>query len=175
VVAGLWGFAEATLFFIVPDLFLTFVAARRGLRKALFACGTTLAGALAGGIVMFYWGAGDPDGVLEVLAWVPAIDGEMLSAVREALDRQGYTAPLFGPLQGIPYKIYAAQAAEAGLDPLWFLLASVPARLPRFILASLAAALVMRVIGRWLELRARLGLLSGFWILFYLAYFIAQG
>jgi len=29
-VAGLWGFAEATLFFLVPDIWLTAIAVRRG-------------------------------------------------------------------------------------------------------------------------------------------------
>jgi hypothetical protein len=35
LVAGLWGFAEATLFFLVPDIWLTALAVRRGLKPAL--------------------------------------------------------------------------------------------------------------------------------------------
>ena len=38
VVATLWGFAEATLFFVIPDVLLSYVALSR-LRPALKACG----------------------------------------------------------------------------------------------------------------------------------------
>ncbi|GEM_PF-3959884 len=47
-VALAWGFAEATLFFIVPDVWLTLVARER-LRTGLIASLYSLAGALAGG------------------------------------------------------------------------------------------------------------------------------
>ena len=59
LIAGIWGFAEATLFFIVPDVWLTLIAVRRGLVPALAACGWALAGALAGGLAMYAWGVFD--------------------------------------------------------------------------------------------------------------------
>jgi hypothetical protein len=48
VAAAVWGLAEATLFFVVPDVLLTWLAAFRPrvACKAVVAC---LAGALAGG------------------------------------------------------------------------------------------------------------------------------
>jgi len=46
--AFLWGLAEATCFFIVPDVLLSFIALRR-LRTALLCCGLALAGALLAG------------------------------------------------------------------------------------------------------------------------------
>ena len=39
VAALLWGFAEATLFFIVPDVLLSAIAVRRGRGAALRAAG----------------------------------------------------------------------------------------------------------------------------------------
>jgi membrane protein YqaA with SNARE-associated domain len=50
--AALWGFAEATLFFIVPDVLLSIIAVRRGRRPAWIAMAWTIAGAIAGGALM---------------------------------------------------------------------------------------------------------------------------
>src|SRR3546814_3695958 len=49
-VSLLWGFAEATVFFVVPDVWIS----RRALsswRAALRGCGFALAGALGGGVL----------------------------------------------------------------------------------------------------------------------------
>jgi len=46
LVAALWGLAEATLFFIVPDVFLSLVALRDR-RAALVACGWAIPGHLS--------------------------------------------------------------------------------------------------------------------------------
>ena len=48
ILAALWGFAESTLFFIVPDVLLTWLALSLP-RRALRACYWALGGALAGG------------------------------------------------------------------------------------------------------------------------------
>jgi hypothetical protein len=50
-IAALWGLAEATLFFIVPDVWLTLITVWSP-RKALIACLFALLGALAGGALM---------------------------------------------------------------------------------------------------------------------------
>jgi membrane protein YqaA with SNARE-associated domain len=52
LVALIWGFAEASLFFIVPDVWLSF-AGREKLSKGIRACVFALAGALIGGAVMY--------------------------------------------------------------------------------------------------------------------------
>jgi hypothetical protein len=44
-IAALWAFAEATLFFIVPDVWLS-LAGRENLRRGLMACLNALVGAL---------------------------------------------------------------------------------------------------------------------------------
>lgn len=43
--ALLWGFAEATLFFLVPDVLLIWIAVQRTRREALVACAFALGGA----------------------------------------------------------------------------------------------------------------------------------
>jgi len=51
--AFLWGFAEATLFFIVPDVLLTLLAVRFGWRRAIMPLLFCLSGAVVGGAVFF--------------------------------------------------------------------------------------------------------------------------
>lgn len=170
VLAGAWGFAEATLFFIVPDVWLTLIAVRRGIRPALRACLFALAGALAGGAVMFGLGVADLDAGRGVLDRIPAISPAMIAAVGEALAAQGVGALFVGPLAGIPYKIYAVEAAAAGIGAATFLAASIPARLARFVLLVLVAGGLSRALERRLSRRATTGLLLAVWSVFYAVY-----
>ena len=52
LVAFLWGWSEATLFFIVPDILLTLLALR-SLRTALVACVWASVGAIVGGAMTY--------------------------------------------------------------------------------------------------------------------------
>lgn len=171
--AFLWGLAEATLFFIVPDVLLSAVALRdRAL--ALRLCLWTLGGALICGLTMYLWGRHDVERAGEVLAMLPAIDGLMLARVGEDLERLGALATFLGPLSGTPYKIYAAMSPEAGIALAMFLAISIPARLIRFVLIVGITALVSRtLLSRW-PARARLYLLLMLWALFYTVYFLAR-
>jgi membrane protein YqaA with SNARE-associated domain len=167
LIAGIWGFAEATLFFVVPDVWLTLIAVRRGLAPALVACGWALAGALAGGLAMYAWGAFDPAAARDALETIPAIDREMIDGVRSALRDDGAAALFLGPLKGVPYKIYAVEAPAAGIGVLAFLAVSVPARLLRFVLLAAVANLLSRwLLGRT-GLRLRTALLLAAWAVFY--------
>ena len=64
-----WGFAEATFFFIIPDVFLTYIALKNW-RQATRACFWALGGALIGGAVMYAWGALDMDSAREIDAYL---------------------------------------------------------------------------------------------------------
>ena len=52
-----------------------------------------------------------------------------------------------------------------------FALASVLARLPRFLIVSIGVALIGRALSRWLSARRLFWLLIGAWLLFYAAFF----
>ena len=172
--AALWGFAEATLFFIVPDVLLTFIAVEDR-RRALLACGGAVAGALVGGMLMHFWGSIDPPGALAVLDAVPAIGPAMIEDVHASLERAGATAIFLGPLTGTPYKIYAVMTGSMGTSLLLFLLVSLPARSLRFLALTLVTAWVsrQRPFRHWSVTRKRL-LLSGLWLVFYIGYFAAH-
>lgn len=176
VVAALWGFAEATVFFIVPDVWLTLVSAR-SLRAGMRACAWALVGALAGGGVMYAAAAGAPDVVRAVVVRVPAISPRMVEAVRTQIDVHGLGAVLVGPAQGRPYKIYASEWGASRRGLAGFLAISVPARLVRFVLSVVAAAAIARLLTPWSRRRAAVerAVLLATWAVFYGLYFRAVG
>jgi membrane protein YqaA with SNARE-associated domain len=166
LLAALWGLAEATLFFIVPDVLLSAVALRDR-RQALRLCLWALVGALAGGALMYVWGSRAPDEVWAALVGVPAVSEAMVAGVAESLREAGALTTFLGPLSGTPYKLYAALAPGAGINLGLFLLVSLPARLVRFVLITLLAAWVARsFLSRW-SFRQRLALHLSAWTTFY--------
>jgi membrane protein YqaA with SNARE-associated domain len=136
--AGLvWGFAEATLFFIVPDVLLTLIALFSFRRSArVLMC--IMVGALAGGTIMFYLGASKPEHAKAVVLHVPFVSPAMFQKTQQSFQHDGIWALTKGPSNGIPYKIYCVQASPYSRLPI-FLLASVLARLERFALFWLIA------------------------------------
>ena len=168
--AAAWGLAEATLFFIVPDVLLTWLALDRP-RTAWIACGWALAGAVAGGVAMYALGAGRAEETIALLERVPAVSTEMIDRVRRELTAHGLTAVFVGPLTGTPYKIYAVQSGALGVGLPLFVLASAPARLLRFaILTGLVALVGHRLLGRW-RLAVRRAIHVALWAAFYTWYF----
>lgn len=169
-VAFLWGLAEATLFFLVPDIWLT-ILARQGLRTALLACAYALGGALLGGMLMYYWGAEDITGLIAVLDGIPAVNQTMIQETAAQMGDTGLTAMLFGPLSGTPYKIYAGFAGHLDYALWLFLLLSVPARLLRFVAVTLLSHYLLRLIQRYFPTANLLLIIVSLWLLFYLFYF----
>ena len=58
-IAGLWGFAEATFFFLVPDVWLSFLAIE-SFTQGVAGSFAALAGALNGGSLMWFYGRRSP-------------------------------------------------------------------------------------------------------------------
>jgi membrane protein YqaA with SNARE-associated domain len=176
LVAFAWGFAEATLFFIVPDVWIGFVALfdwRAGLRAAAWA----VLGALIGGWLMYAVGASlDRDRSAALLDAVPGISLPTIARVEADMRANGPASVLWGPLLGTPYKIYARTAGAQAQPLVAFLLWTVPARGARFVLiaavATLGSSLVRLVTPRveWL-----LGPYVLAWTVFYAVYFTRTG
>ena len=170
LVALLWGFAEATVFFIVPDVWLSY-AARERLRTGLIACLYALCGAVAGGVLMYWWGSRSAQSALEVLELLPAVGPLLVERVARELSESGSLALFYGPVTGTPYKLYAVQASGAGVGAAAFVLVSIPARLTRFVLITLATHYALAaLLRRWPHLN-RTALLLCAWIAFYAWYF----
>src|SRR5437667_2766621 len=124
VLAFSWGFAEATFFFLVPDVALMFIALR-GFGAGLRASAAALAGALLGGSLMYICGREVPSAAEAFLSHVPGIHTALLATVRETLALNGAAALSLGPLRGIPYKIYAVEWGVLDRRFLAFLLVSI--------------------------------------------------
>ncbi|MBI1386345.1 MAG: hypothetical protein GC150_15670 [Rhizobiales bacterium] len=171
--AFIWGLAEATLFFVVPDVLVSAVAARGGPRPGLVAGLAAALGAALGGLIMWLLahpgvgpGAGPVFSFLDDA--LPAISGTMIEGVRTAMAGDGwFAAMLAGAFSGTPYKLYATAAGETGLAPLLFVAVSVPARLLRFALVVALAAGFARIAGPRIGERSVLVVLALFWIGFY--------
>ena len=167
-----WGFAEATLFFVVPDVWIgwrSLFSWRAGLRAVALA----IAGALFGGALMYAAGARlDREQITRLLEAVPAISFGMIERVDREMRERGPASMLLGPLQGTPYKIYAVAAGRQGQPFGEFLLWTIPARGIRFLLVAALAAFYGARVRR---VTPRAGWLVGpyllVWALFYAAYF----
>ncbi|BCP54722.1 hypothetical protein K32_33390 [Kaistia sp. 32K] len=168
LVAFLWGAAEASYFFVVADVLLTFVAVAYGLRTALAASLAAAIGAACGGFTMWRLGILDPAYATALLRTVPFVSESMIARGMAGMDEANWPlAMLKGSVTGVPYKVYAVAAGKEGLSALFFFGATIPIRLSRFVVAVSVVAGISAGLQPRLALRGRLMLLAIFWILFY--------
>ena len=168
--AALWGLAEATLFFIVPDVFLSWIALR-SFKRAMWACLWALLGALIGGAFIWYMGLVNADALRAVFTSIPAINEGMMNNVRDQLQNSGLVALFIGPLVGTPYKLYALEAAQLGYGLFIFLSISIPARLMRIIIVTIVSAAASRALNRFVGIRTLHVMHVCVWVAFYSWYF----
>ncbi len=173
VLAFLWGFAEATLFFIVPDVALGLIALFNW-RKGLWANICAVAGAMIGGAIMYLLAANNPAGMNQVLDVVPLIDMEMVGLAHSQLQSGGLWMMVVGPKEGIPYKVFAVQAGILGLPLLQFVLATIPARMIRFLLVVFLVGIAGRVFRKFVEKYPLLfvGIYAYVWLCIYIVYYL---
>ncbi len=171
-----WGLAEATCFFIIPDVLSSRLVLLQP-RQGFAACFSSLAGALVGGALLYFLGH-DPARSAALLAtadWLPGISPALGEQARQGLATHGPLALFLGVLNGIPYKLYAIQAANAGLGFASFMLTSVGARLARFLAVTGLAWFVGARLLPNLSAAAKLRIHAVFWGLFYFIYFWTMG
>jgi membrane protein YqaA with SNARE-associated domain len=173
-----WGFAEATVFFIVPDVLLGAVAlfAPRAAPRVL---AFTLAGALAGG-ALTYGVASElrPSQSESVLDRVPTVKDSAIQRVDREMRDHGPRSIVYGPLRmGTPYKLYARAAAVEDEAFGSFFLWSIPGRLERMLPVTLVAGLVGFLARGWIARRPRAVLASygASWLAVYVVYAVRVG
>ena len=160
-----WGFAEAVLFFVIPDVFLTLVAVRFGFRRSFRLALLATAGAVVGGLVMYGWAALHPASAFGAMALLPGVDTSMIASVQAGIAAHGNAALLAGPWQGTPYKLFAAASGELGLSWIGLALLTIPGRLARFAFSIAIASYLRWFFIRWISQRQRSasGQRSGRW------------
>jgi membrane protein YqaA with SNARE-associated domain len=173
-----WGFAEATLFFIVPDVLLGAVAGLAP-RAAARVLALTIAGALAGGAVTYAVAATmRPARSEAIVDAVPSVQTSAIHRVDSEMRQHGARSVIYGPLRvGTPYKLYARAAGVQDESLLAFLLWSIPARLARMLPVTLLAMLVGVVARRWIARwpRTALALYVCLWVAIYADLVIREG
>jgi len=136
---GVWAFAEAIVFPIIPDVaigLLALVVPRRAL--ALFAA--LVAGALAGTAVLYLLSLAAPGAVESMLLALPGIDHTMIAAARDTVAAGNPASiALVGP--GTPLKVYTLAWATGPATPLALAVGAVLNRITRIgpVLLLLAA------------------------------------
>ena len=141
VVAGVWAFAEATLFFVVPDVWLTWVATADGVsvRRLLRCVGVAVTFAVVGGLCLKTYAWQSHGKAESLILRVPSVSFEQREAVREEARSRGMTAIALGWLDGRPYKLYAVEFGVRGAPPWQFAAWSATARGLRFLLTAFVA------------------------------------
>jgi hypothetical protein len=138
--AGVWGFAEGTLFFVVPDVLFTLTTALRP-RRGLLHLVLAVAGAIPAGFLMYSWSAANAVQARSAVTSVPFVEEFQLKETYDRLKSNGAVTMLSDPLGGVPYKVYAV-VAPLQLSPREFLLFSIPARAVRMLITWIPAALI---------------------------------
>ncbi|MBV9572065.1 MAG: hypothetical protein JO056_12570 [Alphaproteobacteria bacterium] len=138
--AFLWGAAEATFFFIVPDVLLTLAALRFGWKRALMLSAVAALAAALAGLFMWRWGHDDIATAQFVLLLVPAVGPDLLQRAAHEMSAGWPLHLITGGVTGLPYKLYAAEAGALDIEMFSFAIVSFAARFLRFaITVSLAA------------------------------------
>lgn len=177
-VGFLWGFAEATLFFVVPDVWLGWVALV--VRRAAWAVlAVTLGGALLGGAVTYGVSkATAPSTTAAIADGVPTVDRDAIGRVSREMEQHGPRSVLLGPVRmGTPYKLYARAAGVQNQSLAAFLLWSIPGRLERMLPVTLLALAVGYVLRGWIAANRRLamGSYAAIWLAVYAVYVVRIG
>jgi len=168
--ALLWGFAEATLFFLVPDILLSLVGIKN-LKKGYVALLYSITGALLGGSLMYYLGHLNSQQAVKIIEYVPAINHNLIAKVAYQLKEQGIISMFFGPLSGTPYKIYAVLSPVFDINYILFALISIPARGIRFLAVTTLFHYFFKIFFSGYSYKTKIYISLVFWILFYIFYF----
>lgn len=136
-----WAVAEATVWPFVPEL-AVFALVAAAPRAGLKLVPTAVLASMLGGLAMLTLGA---HGIAPA---APLITEPMRVEVRQQTTAEGPAAVRHQPLSGIPFKVYAAEAGRAGVEPLPFLGSALLARGLRIALIGVGCVVLGFVLQR---------------------------
>ena len=170
VIAFLWGLAEGTFFFVIPDVFLSLVAIL-DLRSTWKHVVCAVLGATLGGAILFQWALQNRTAAHAAVEHVPFVRESMFRRVDQGLRADGPLDVVVGSMSGIPYKLYAVQA-PGYFGAATFLLATPPARGLRFCIIwyTFGAAAAWLRKSRGLRTASLLRIYAGVWFAVYALY-----
>ena len=172
IVAAAWGAAEATLFFVVPDVWVGLVALLAP-RRTRGAVAGTIAGALGGTVALYLAGRhGWGRAIDRATARLPGISPVEIAHVQAELRIHGLGAFVRAPLRGVPLKLYTRESQRLGWSLPRILVGATTNRLVRLIPVAAVFALLGHAARRRIEERPRgaLAVYAGGWAAFYAWY-----
>jgi hypothetical protein len=169
VVGFLWGLAESTVFFVVPDVGVAFVAGmspRNWWKPAV----SSIVGTLVGAVILFlaiqlWLGTYAP----HLLLQIPGIHPAGLALASTRVSDHGAGVLLVAAFEGIPYKVYATYVTLAGVSLPVLLLWTIPSRALRLVPVAAAAGAGGRTLQE--SLRRYFGFWVGAYVLFWVAFY----
>lgn len=171
-VSFIWGLAEATFFFLVPDIWLSRIAVLGSLREAFINSFFAMLGALVGGCILYALAEMAFPVVEGFLLSIPAISAAMVSQASADMAGNSFVQVLsMGAISGVPYKIYATLAGHFSVPLIVFLLATVFARLWRFMLVVLLYHVIAARLRRFAAVVTIHAVYVFSWLIFYAGYF----
>lgn len=171
IAAFIWGFSEATFFFIIPDVLLSYYSLQSDNFKNVFIMNIIcIIGAAIGGAVIFIISSFSHSAVIDFMLNIPAIHPYMLTHVESEMSANTFIALITGPLFGVPYKLFAS-FAPLHTNLFIFVLFTAPARFIRFIIVSLLAYVLSHQILPGLSVKVKILIWLFVWIIVYTIYF----
>lgn len=174
-VGAAWGFAEGSFFFIVPDVWLGFVALFAP-RRMLITLAAIVAGAVAGATFLYFATIVRPDELTSLILALPAIAPADLEQARAQMQDDGAGAILPALVEGRPVKLYVHGAALDGVGLVEVVAYTVLNRLARLLLFGSVVALLgwagRSIVAHWP--RAVAALYAVAWVAFYAAYLLTH-
>jgi hypothetical protein len=171
-----WGLVEGVVFFIVPDVYITF-AALFSLRAGAIAWGASIVGSLVAILAIRVLMMVPGVNYLAFLESLPGISGALIERVAASLEAAGMSYSPFLVLGGVPLKLYGALAFSLGLSLgpmlLWTVFARIVRIAPTFLLVAAVRLLFRRRINA--HPAAWTVALILCWIAFYAVYFERMG
>jgi hypothetical protein len=175
LIGGIWGAAEASFFFVVPDLWLGLVGLLAP-RRAGAAFAATIAGAVVGAAVLFGVSRSAGAAVEAYQAALPGLSSDQLTRARTELADHGLGVMVGFPFQGYPLKVGVHEAAQLDVDLSQVAVFAILNRLARvgpFVLLTTVAGTVLTL---WIHRREALvvTVYGTAWALFYGWYWLLR-
>lgn len=172
VIIFIWAFLEAIVFFIIPDVALTYYAIMQKSKfKLLCANLIAIIGAVLDGIIVYIISIQHLHFVEIIMIKIPGIHPYMIEHVIHSLEYKGVLGLIEAPLFGVPYKLYAMMSYHEGISFIVFILVSFIARLLRFILTSYLAYVLSHIMFKNVNRYIKILLWLIVWIIVYWVYF----
>ncbi|MGE5086108.1 MAG: hypothetical protein ACM3MG_07370 [Bacillota bacterium] len=133
----IWGLMEGLWFFIIPDIFLSYIAIK-GFKRALAATASAVVGSMvAAGLLYGLKSSGLLENLRQFWIHLPGYYPKMFDVAQRHLGEFHGQGLLQGPQSGIPYRFYVFEAALSNISLSDILFWTPAARLERILLAPM--------------------------------------